>query len=410
MYRPGMRSLVAVLSVAALGCGPITPVVKDAGSGGGSGGGLGGGFAQGGGTAGGSSGGVAGGNSGGGATSGGSAGGQGGGAAGGQGGGTAGGSGGGAPGLFTWANLVAMPAPSSFAIAVAVAGRSNEIYVGFDNGRLYRSTGAAFQEVVGGNLSGLKDLYVSPSGKVYVVSSGRTASHCLATDCSIGTNFTVVNSAAGTGTEAFTGLCGSGERVFAVGMRDTNNVGVLYEFDGVSTWTKVSNNLGITRPQGCQLTASGEVIAVGDLGVVRYDQGATTPEPIDTTGQPQAIWTSLTLAVENGVTVEGFIGGSGSGSRYARRNNASGTWTSLPPVTTGPSISVIAALSTTEVLAAGFGTPKFTSWNGTAFVPTVPAPPNTIGSVRDMAVISSREVFLVGSDGQSSYTIIRGRR
>ncbi len=303
-----------------------------------------------------------------------------------------------------------MPAPSSFAVAIAVAGRANEVFVGFDNGKLYRSTGTAFQEIVGANLSGLRDIYVSPTGKVFLVSYGRTAAHCLAADCSIGTNFTVVNSAAGTGTETFTALCGSGERVFAVGVRDTNSVGLLYEFDGVSSWTKVSNNLGIARAQQCQVGPAGEVFVVGDLGVTRYDQGATTPEPVDTTGQPQATWTSITLAIENGTIVEGFIGGSGGGSRYARRNNANATWASLPPVTTGPSISAIASLSTTEFLAAGMGTPKFTSWNGSAFVAATPAPPNTIGSVRDIAVISAREVFLVGSDGQGSYTIIRGRR
>ena len=62
------------------------------------------------------------------------------------------------------------------------------------------------------------------------------------------------------------------------------------------------------------------------------------------------------------------------------------------------------------ILAAGTGTPKFTMWNGTTFVAATPAPPNTIGSVRDIAVTTTREVFVVGSDGANSYTIVRGRR
>jgi hypothetical protein len=305
---------------------------------------------------------------------------------------------------------VAQPEPSSFTIAVAVSSRPGEAYVVMDNGKLYRSTGGPFAEVVGFSFQSLNDVRVTPMGKVFVVSSGRGAAHCLTGDCSMHTSYVTVQNAAGVGTERFTGLCGEGERVFALGVRDTAGVGMLYEFDGAGAWTKVSNNLGISRANDCRVMPSGEVIVVGDLGVARYDQGATTPEPIDLMGQPAASWSTIALGVSNGAIVEAFIAGGGSGSRYARRNNAAGTWTSLPPIATGPTLSTIGALGPSEFLAAGSGTPKFNTWNGTSFVAANPAPPNTIGTVRDLHVTNAHEVFVVGSDGAGSYSLIRGRR
>lgn len=412
-----MRATLVPALLIVTACGPLTPIKQDGGSAGGGGLSLvGGGFVaaggQGGGViAGGSAGGAtAGGSIAGGSTAGGST--AGGSTAGGStsGGSTAGGAAGGGVGPWVWSNLVAQPPPSSTTYAITVASRPGEVYVGMDNSRLYRSTGGAFAEITGLTISGIADLYLSPSGKVYAVSSYRLAAHCLATDCTVAANYVTLPSGAGPGTESFEGICGLGERVFAIGVRDTNNVGLLYEFDGVGAWTKVSNNLGVNYVRQCQVLPSGEVLVVGDQGVVRYDQGATTPEPIDLGGQPQATWNALAIAIQGGTVTDAFVAGGGSGSRYARRNNVAGSWTSLMPIAGGATLYAIAALSPTEFLAAGTGTPRFSMWNGTTFVAATPAPPNTIGTVRDIAVTSSREVFLVGSDGSSSYTIIRGRR
>lgn len=405
-----MRALALLTLCLGLGCGAITPLKPDGGQAGGaagglvSGGGQGGGLVAGG-AAGGSAGGVGGGDAGG------SAGGMGGGAAGGAAGGSAGGQADAGLGAFVWSNLGALPPPSSFTGAVTVAARAGEAWVGMDNGKLYRSTGMAFNEVVGFSLSGLSDLYVSPSGKVYAVSSGRTAAHCLAADCSAAANFTTVMSATGSTTEVFRGVCGAGERVVAYGSRDSM-VGVLYEFDGMGAWTKVSNNLGISTTQDCAIGPGGEVYVVGDLGVVRYENGATTPETIDLMGQPNAAWTGIALAVRTGAIVEAMIVGSGSGYRFARRNQPTMSWTSLAPNTAGSALYTVVSLGPTEFLAAGSGsgTGRFMAWNGTSWAPAVPAPPNTISTVRDAWATDAREVFLVGSDGASSYTIIRGRR
>lgn len=400
-----MRLSVLAL-VLASACGPLTPLVADGGRGGGSaGGGSTGGGSVGGGVGGGGS--AGGGSVGGGSTGGGSVGG---GAAGGAaGGGGAGGVGGGS-GTFVWSNLVALPAPSSFATPVGVSCRPGEAWVVMDNGKLYRSTGAAFNELVGFSLGGLSDVYVSPAGKVYAVTSGRTAVHCTAGDCTIAANF--VSNSVGTSTDTLKSLCGSGERVFAVGRRDTASIGTLYEFDGMGGWTKVSNNLGISSPQQCQVGPLGEVYVVGDLGVVRYDQGALTPEPIDTTGQPNATWSSIALAVENMAIVEAMVVGGGSGYRFARRVRGGTSWASLMPNTAGTMLNIVVAVSPTEFLAAGVGTTaaRFMAWTGATWAPAMPSPPATITSVRDACVAEAREVFLVGTDGTGAYSLIRGRR
>lgn len=389
------------------------PIRMDGGSAGGSagggfvfgGGGTGGGFV----TAGGS---AAGGSVGGGATAGGSA-------AGGAAGGsvTAGGSGGGSAdaglGNFVWANLTVLPAPtSSFTNAVAVSSRPGEAWVALDSGKLYRSTGGAFNEIVGFSLAGINDVYVSPSGKVFAVTQGRQAAHCLAADCSAAANFTTVMIMA-SGTENLKSLCGRGEQVMALGVRDTAGVGTLYEFDSMQgQWTKVSNNLGISTPRGCVIGPGGEVYVVGELGVIRYENGATTPEPVDLMGQPAATWTGIALWPNGTSIAEAMLVGSGSGYRFARRNNTAQNWTSLMPNTAGSAMYTVMALGPAEFLGAGSGSGanKFMMWNGTSWAQAMPAPPNTVNTVRDSCVTDAREVFLVGSDGSSAYSIIRGRR
>ncbi|MBL8919933.1 MAG: hypothetical protein JNJ54_13790 [Myxococcaceae bacterium] len=394
----------SLLLLLASACGPLTPLLPDAGTGGGAGGAAGG--VQGGGAAGGSAGGASGGTGGGAA---GGTGGTGGGTAGGAAGGTAGGTADAGLGSFTWSNLVAQPAPGSLTWAVTVAARPGEAWVGMDSGKLYRSTGGPFTELTAFVLSGLTDLFVSSSGKVYAVAQGRTAAHCLAADCSTAGAFTTVMSATAS-TDSFRGLCGSGERVVAYGVRDTST-GVLYEFDGVGPWTKVSNNLGVSTPKDCAVGPAGEVYVIGDTGIVRYEGGATTPEPIDLMGQPAATWQSIALAVQGGVIVEAFAVGGGSGYRVARRNNQTATWTSLPPNPgAGSTLNTVLALRPSEFLAAGSGSTRFMAWNGAAWGPATPAPPNTISSIRDAWATDEREVFLVGLDGASAYTIIRGRR
>jgi hypothetical protein len=279
-----------------------------------------------------------------------------------------------------------------------------------DNGRLYRSDGGLFAEVTGLSIPGPKDLYVSPSGKVYVVSTGRTALSCIAGDCGVAANY-VMGSTAST-LDTWSGLCGSGEEVFGFGF-GSSSAGVLYQFVS-GAWLKVSANAGVSSPRWCQVGPAGEVYLVGSDGIGRYEGGAVTPEPIDLMGQPAANWNSLALSIRGGAITEAFAVGGGSGYRFARRSQATESWSSLSPnATAGSNLNVVLTFGVDEFLAAGSPTTsgsRFMSWNGTTWVPSVPQPPSSISFVRDGWATSDREVFLVGGDNSSNYAIIRGRR
>lgn len=307
-----------------------------------------------------------------------------------------------------------LPAPTStFAAGKSVAGTAGNVWLGLDNGKLYRSTGAAFNEVTGLPMPlTAEDLYVTPGGKVFAVSSSRASISCVATDCSVGANFVADMTAASSDT--WNGLCGRGETVYGIADRDAS-IGVLYSYTG-GTLTKLSNNLGVTAPRKCEVSPSGDVFVVANEGVVRYSvSGASTStENIDLQGHPAASWNSIALTITGTTITEAMIVGGGSGYRFARRNNATNTWVSLPPNTNGSNLNAVIGVRPTEFLAAGSGSLnfRFMSWNGTvwAALPVANQPPNSISMVRDAIVISDREVYLVGSDTTSSYAVIRGTR
>lgn len=414
-----MRAPFAALVVLSA-CGPITPLRPDAGStGGGTSGGLGGGFVFGGGTVGGgvSGGGTSGGGStGGGSTGGGSTGG--GSTAGGSsGGGAAGGgsAGGAALGAFNWVSMSAVPSPASGASATAVSARAGEAYVAISP-KLYRSTGMAFNEVANLSLSSIKDVVVTPAGKVFVVSNGPGSMICTAADCSMGSNYTMQVS--GGSSDYFDGLCNRGEAVYAIG-NGSSSQAILFEFNGTG-WTKISNDLGFTNPKRCEVGPSGEIYVLGKTFVVRYEGGGFGQENVDLMGQSAAEWNDMAFTFSATGVLDAFlvggigIGGTVTSYRYARRNPAGGGWTALPIPMMGSSLNAVVTVAPNEYIAAGspgsmMSTPRFLGWNGVTWGATPNPPPAALQTVNDAAANGDREVFLVGSGG-NGYVIIRGRR
>lgn len=402
-----MRALpLALLGLVA--CGPITPIRTDAGSGGGTatgggfvfaGGSSAGGFvAAGGSTVGGSTAGgsTAGGSIGGGSTAGGSA---------------AGGSAGGSLGPFTWVSLSIIPTPSASGTA-AVAARTGEAWLAISPS-LYRSTGAAFNQVAGVNLSSVRDVWVTPMGKVFVVSASPSSYICTASDCSVGANFTLQSS--GDSSDYFDGLCGSGEAVYAIG-NGNNSQAILFEFNGTG-WTKISNDLGFNGAKRCVVGPSGEIYVLGKTFAIRYESGGFSQENVDLLGQQAAEWNDFAFTF--GASVEAFmVGGQGPGGsvvsyRFARRNATGGGWTAMPIPMMGTSLNAVVRLGPNEYLAAGSSsvmtTPKFLQWNGTAWVAST-QPPNALATVTRASAVSDREVFLVGNASAGGYAVVRGRR
>ncbi|MBL8935167.1 MAG: hypothetical protein JNM69_11490 [Archangium sp.] len=404
-----MRALALAL-FGLVACGPLMPIRTDAGSAGGSAS-TGGGFVFGGGSSGGGFV-VAGGAAGGGSTAGGST--AGGSSAGGSSGGgtTAGGSGGGGLGPFSWSVMTIVPTPSASGSA-AVAARAQEAWLAISP-NLYRSTGAAFNQVVGVNLSSVKDLWVTPMGKVFIVQASPSSYICTAADCSVGANFVLQSS--GDSSDYFDGLCGSGEAVYAIG-NGNNNQAILFEFNGTG-WTKISNDLGFNGAKRCIVGPSGEIYVLGKTFSIRYEGGGFTQENVDLMGQSPAEWNDFAFTF--GATAEAFlVGGQGqSGSvvsyRFARRNAAGTGWTAMTIPMMGTSLNAIVRLSPNEYLAAGSnggGTtvPKFLQWNGTAWVAST-QPPNALSTVTRASVVNEREVFLVGNASAGGYAVVRGRR
>lgn len=405
---------LALLALSA--CGPITPIRPDAGATGGGTSSTGGGFVFAGGSSGGgfvTAGGsvVGGGSTGGGSTGGGST--AGGSTAGGSSGGgsAAGGAAGGSLGQFTWVSLSIIPTPSPSGSA-AVAARTGEAWLAISPS-LYRSTGAAFNQVTGVTLSSVRDVWVTPMGKVFVVSASPNSMICTAADCSVGANFIAQQS--GGSSDYFDGLCGSGEAVYAIG-NGSNNQAILFEFNGTG-WTKISDDLGFQGAKRCIVGPSGEIYVLGKTFAIRYESGGFSQENVDLMGQSPAEWNDFAFTF--GAGVEAFmVGGQGQGGsvvsyRFARRNTAGGGWTAMPIPMMGTSLNAVVRLGANEYLAAGSNgggtTPKFLQWNGTAWI-AASQPPNALAGVTRASSTSDREVFLVGPASAGGYVVVRGRR
>lgn len=377
-YVWGMRGPFVAALVVTLGCTPITPFRSDAGADAGT---AGGGFA-------------------GGQTSGGTGGGAG-GSAGGAAGGSAGGSTGGGLPDFTWTGL---SAPANVAVQ-SISARGTDIYAVSFTGDLLYSTGGAFQRVPDFALPDALDVYVSPSRKVWVVSS-RNASLVCTTNCTAGASYQ--QKLTTTPTEWFLGLCGHEERVFAVAI-GTSLSGILLEYTGTA-WTRVTTALGVGNVRNCVVTPTGDVYVSGSMGVARVTGSISTPEPIDLGAQPAARWQWVALSFDGGVVTDGLLTGTQGGYRLARRGT-NGTWTSLAPAM-GSDLFGVVTLSDHEFFAVGAptaGGPAFMVFDQGALRPVRPPPPLLV-SADSLWASGPAELFVVGATSGGMRLVYRGTR
>ncbi|MBE2251696.1 MAG: hypothetical protein IAE78_19285 [Myxococcus sp.] len=309
-------------------------------------------------------------------------------------------------------SLVPSPPSSS---GGAVTARSGEAFAVLGT-RLYRSTGAAFNEVTGHSLlSSAGDVLVTPMGKVFITSRTTSSLYCTASDCSIGTNY--VSAPSGGAQDYFDGLCNDGEAVYAIG-NGSSSQAILFQFNGTG-WTKLSNDLGFSGAKRCVVGPAGEVYVLGKTFVVRYEGGGFSQENVDLMGQSAAEWNDMAFTFGPAGAVDGMlVGGIGNGGsvtsyRYARRNPGGGGWAALPIPMIGSSLSTIVATAPFEYLAAGFPGSmtmnRFMAWNGSGWAASANQPPSALMTVSDAAANGDREVFLIGS-GTGGTVLIRGRR
>ncbi len=318
-------------------------------------------------------------------------------------GGAAGGGGGGTPISidFTWTTL---GFPPGFALQ-SVSARPGELYAVTFTGELLRSTGGALTAVPGFSFFDASDVYVSPSGKVYVTGSRNAALVCTVGDCAMGANYVATSNS--TLTDFFVGVCGLGERVFAVGT-GTSLEGILFEYTN-DAFRRVSTSLGVGGVRNCIVTPNGDVFVAGFDGVARVVGTAATPEPINLGGQT-ARWRYVALATDGGAITDGLLVG-GLGSYRSARRGVTGQWTTLPADPRGMELIGVVALAEHEFLAVG--TPA--SPSGTRFLLFDGAwravdPPPLVVSVNSISVVNRNELYVIGVNSSRQTLLFRGRR
>ncbi|MEW5741509.1 MAG: hypothetical protein AB1938_21495 [Myxococcota bacterium] len=267
-----MKWPLVLLSLTALSCGALSPPKNDAGSGGG-GGAVGGGPGGGGGAVGG---GAGGGGTGGGLGGGAGGSGMGGGLGGGAGGGTGGG---GARPPRQFSSVVVSTVTSPVGAVKGFAEKDGAVWAVTQRGQVLKSTGAEFVEqtrLSGGSSIWVQDFSATPDGTLLVLTTVQLL--VCSASCEQATSWTLhdINQAS----EVLESVCGnSATDVIAVGSRGSFSTGIAYKWNG-STFTKVSNDVGMDLPRGCWRSPSGELTFGGVDAVLRYSGGGFTPTPM----------------------------------------------------------------------------------------------------------------------------------
>lgn len=346
------------------------------------GGTVGGGFVSGGGSS-------AGGTAGGASSSGGSA----------AGGSTAGGSA--TTRAFSWA---AISYPAGTAVQ-SVTARGNDIYAVTFTGELLHTTGASLVRVPNFTFADAADVYLSPSGKVWVTGSRNNSLVCEG-NCTDGASYVQKNNP--TGTDFFLGLCGEGEQVFAVAV-GTSLEGILMQY-GNGAWSRVTTSLGVGNVRNCVVAPNGDVWVSGATGVSKVVNGGATPQTIDLAMQGAARWQWVALTFDGGTVTDGLLVGTQGGYRLARRDPV-GTWLSLLPGVTGTDLYGVAALDDHEFLAVGASAsgPRFLHFADGGLSALQPAPPLLV-STDAIWVSSPNEVFIIGQVSSGQRLLYRGVR
>ncbi|MBX7100798.1 MAG: hypothetical protein K1X89_24000, partial [Myxococcaceae bacterium] len=329
---------------------------------------------------------------------------SGGGAAGGSasGGGSGGAGGGQAPWVFA---SLSLPSTNGGPIR-AISGNANELYVATNSGKLFHRVGTgAFTEVMGLS-GGINGMWVSSDGKVFV-SRFSTLSVC-SSGCDTASNYVPTSTVSN---EQMLGLCGaSASEVYAVGQRDSANVGFLWKWNG-TMWTKVSNDLGITQPGNCVVASDGTVYIAGRTNISTYAQSAVSVEMPDLTAlgsqASQQLWWGVGTAGNEVFAV-------GSYHRIIRRGSG-GSWSLVVNPTTvevntfkvvgGPSGSLAAAAGTFPS-SPGKG---LWWWNGSTWSAATNDLP-FVTSAEAIYVAGPNEIYFGGADGSGAPTLVRAKR
>ncbi len=398
-----MRLALALLGAVAVGCGPLSPPMPD----GGQGGGTGGGGAQGGGTGGGGGqgGGVGGGGAQGGGTGVGGA--QGGGTGGGgaQGGGTGGGGasdGGLDAGVWEFSSI-SLTSPGSLSGTIVGLGEAGgAVWAMSSRGRLYRSTGGAFDEVLtltnGATTLQPVDFEVSASGAMYVVTTVRFAACASACDQLSSWSHRTISAS----NEVLEALCVVDDsHVIALGSRGSGNEGIAYRWNGSQLATTASL-IGASSPRACWRGGGGDHFVAARDAVLRY-----TPSTEGFT--PEA---TAAMAWQGGGAALGTEFVTGGGPVIARRT-APGTWASEYSGGVSGTVRVVLGTGPDEAFAFGGGPSsagqagyRFRDGGWAAMSPDLPV----MNVARSGFQASDGRLYVGGDNANLELCVVRGAR
>jgi hypothetical protein len=299
-----------------------------------------------------------------------------------------------------WSSIGVAGTGSSSAI-VGLGGVTGDVWALQESGALLRSQNGPFELKVAFTGGG-KALFVS--GGTVVVALNRALRVCTS-GCIAESDFdslSLLDSGRGYNLTS-EALCGRGPSDVVAIVSDTGNQAQLFEWKGAG-WTRVSSSLGVRYPRACWFDVSGVLYVVGEAKVVRFEQGAATPEPLP--GQALTVY-------PGGAHVEGNAYVVGPSHFIARR--VAGTWEQVSLQTSsGTTLWAVGGLRADEVFA--FGGYHSTArngfrWNGTSWSVTGDLLPG-FGpqSVAKVLHVTGPNEFYVGGGSSSAPLIARARR
>ncbi|MCU0699854.1 MAG: hypothetical protein MUC96_25385, partial [Myxococcaceae bacterium] len=256
--------------------------------------------------------------------------------------------------------------------------------------------------VAGFDLADVADVYVSPSGRVIVISTSNRSLVCPG-GCDVGTNYTPRLSMT---SDRFAKLCGRGETVYAIAY-GTSLGGILYRFVN-DQWSRAMNDVGVGSAYECEVLDDGSVLIVGLNGVARFD-GVANEEPVMLSGQTPR-WRALAVGFRDGGSGDAIIVGGFGAYHSALRVPGAGRWSAVTPLTTGRELTQVAAFGADEFVAIGdpmTGGPRVVHFREGAWAPLTGLPSN----LSDFRLITSANgaLFLVGLRGGAP-ALFRGTR
>jgi hypothetical protein len=298
---------------------------------------------------------------------------------------------------FTFQNIAPMYSPGTPVFERLYGNSKTDVVMADSFGEIQRWDGMAWHLLV--QLSSINGLYETPAGNVFATED--TSLDWCTGDCTQMTSWQQEPHTSLT----FSGVCGSGTTVYAVGHTKSDGAGVVFKYqDAMNSWEQLSGAAGADKYAACVVAPDGSLYIGADKDIVEVsalgDAKLVDLIGAGTFGLNQ--WQALTMMGDEVIAV-------GDSKRIARRA-ADGTWTVL---LNQPNYDVtgwysVHGVGAHEAFAGGDGRACITCIGDLARIDESPvltvyqAPPNFL--IRDMWIADDNTFFIAGQTNQLSIT------